>query len=376
MGRQKGQTSIEFLRSIAKRSQNGLVKVLYVRNLAPITNEEQLQLLFSMGGALRVERVKKMRDFAFIHYSKREDAENALGKFDGVTVDGCTLEVTWAKPPETQKQRSSTDKHDTLTNIYRHLNYDGPENNFDFNLLQNAGFSMFPRGNMRSRLPAPNSKNSFMVTRPIQLLNYVCLENGWGEPEYRVSSIESEPSEFFYVCLVIIPGSPLQNQKFMCDKVCKSPEEAKFHAASYVLKKFNITDADGPLVSPPNPLNNSNSFFNLSKNFSTSNSLNLSKTGNASNLGFYPSPKTIPSPKPFKATGQMPFCFGERGQGDAGNFMMNSQTMDNCNFDDLDASSLLDPNTSVEPNSLLSLLASMAVASSNTEMPLYNKPKL
>ncbi|CAL1293522.1 unnamed protein product, partial [Larinioides sclopetarius] len=59
------------------------VKVLYVRNLAPITTEEQLHLLFSMGGALRVERVKKMRDFAFIHYSKREDAETALQKFDG-----------------------------------------------------------------------------------------------------------------------------------------------------------------------------------------------------------------------------------------------------------------------------------------------------
>ncbi|PRD21257.1 UNVERIFIED_CONTAM: Rbm46 [Trichonephila clavipes] len=58
------------------------VKVLYVRNLAPVTTEDQLLLLFSMGGALRVERVKKMRDFAFVHYNKREDAENALGKFD------------------------------------------------------------------------------------------------------------------------------------------------------------------------------------------------------------------------------------------------------------------------------------------------------
>ncbi|GFU05952.1 probable RNA-binding protein 46 [Trichonephila clavipes] len=355
------------------------VKVLYVRNLAPVTTEDQLLLLFSMGGALRVERVKKMRDFAFVHYNKREDAENALGKFDGVTVDGCTLEVTWAKPPETQKQRSSIDKRDALSNLYRHINYDGLENNFDFNLLQNAGFSMFPRGNVRSRLPVstfPNLKNTFTITRPIQLLNYICLENGWGEPEYHVSCLESEPSELFFVCWVLISGFPLQNQKFMSDRVCKSPEEARYYAASYVLKKLNITDADGPIVSPPNSLNNSNSFTSLPKNFTANNSLSLSKTANASNLNFCSSPKTIPPPKPFKASGQMPFCFGERGQGDVGNFMMNSQAMDNCNFDDLDTSSLLDPNTSIEPNSLLGLIASMAVASSNTEMPMYNKPKL
>lgn len=60
-----------------------------MRNLSPITTEDQLLLLFSMGGALRVERVKKMRDFAFIHYSKREDAENALQKFDGKFLFSC-----------------------------------------------------------------------------------------------------------------------------------------------------------------------------------------------------------------------------------------------------------------------------------------------
>ncbi|GFR20243.1 probable RNA-binding protein 46 [Trichonephila clavata] len=371
---------MKYLRSSSRYIlQRGVVKVLYVRNLAPVTTEDQLLLLFSMGGALRVERVKKMRDFAFVHYNKREDAENALGKFDGVTVDGCTLEVTWAKPPETQKQRSSIDKRDALSNLYRQINYDGLENNFDFNLLQNAGFSMFPRGNVRSRFPVstfPNLKNTFTITRPIQLLNYICLENGWGEPEYHVSCLESEPSELFFVCWVLISGFPLQNQKFMSDRVCKSPEEARYYAASYVLKKLNITDADGPIVSPPNSLNNTNSFTSLPKNFSANNSLSLSKTANASNLNFCSSPKTIPPPKPFKAPGQMPFCFGERGQGDVGNFMMNSQAMDNCNFDDLDTSSLLDPNTSIEPNSLLGLIASMAVASSNTEMPMYNKPKL
>ncbi|XP_055931312.1 probable RNA-binding protein 46 [Argiope bruennichi] len=359
------------------------VKVLYVRNLAPITTEEQLLLLFSMGGALRVERVKKMRDFAFIHYSKREDAESALQKFDGVTVDGCALEVTWAKPPETQKTRSPTDKRDTLANLYRHLGYDNFDHSFDFSLLQNAGsgFPMFSKGNARSRLSIPtfpNLKNSFTITRPIQLLNYICLENGWGEPEYHVSCIESEPSELFFVCWVLIPGFPSQHQKFMSDKVSKSPEEARYCAASYVLKKLNITDIEGPVVSPPPSMSNSNSYTNFCKNMASTNSgLGLTKSANISNLGFCSSPKTVPATKCLKSQFQMPYCFGERGQGDVGNFMSSSPTMDGCTFDDLDsASSLLDPNTPIEPNSILGLIASMAAASTNNEMPMYNKPKL
>ncbi|KAF8794475.1 putative RNA-binding protein 46 like protein [Argiope bruennichi] len=373
------ETMRRFLRSTQQRLvlPNTVVKVLYVRNLAPITTEEQLLLLFSMGGALRVERVKKMRDFAFIHYSKREDAESALQKFDGVTVDGCALEVTWAKPPETQKTRSPTDKRDTLANLYRHLGYDNFDHSFDFSLLQNAGsgFPMFSKGNTRSRLSIPtfpNLKNSFTITRPIQLLNYICLENGWGEPEYHVSCIESEPSELFFVCWVLIPGFPSQHQKFMSDKVSKSPEEARYCAASYVLKKLNITDIEGPVVSPPPSMSNSNSYTNFCKNMASTNSgLGLTKSG------FCSSPKTVPATKCLKSQFQMPYCFGERGQGDIGNFMSSSPTMDGCTFDDLDsASSLLDPNTPIEPNSILGLIASMAAASTNNEMPMYNKPKL
>lgn len=57
--------------------------VLYIRNLSSKTTEEQLHIVFSMGGALRIDRVKKLRDFAFIHYARREDAEAALERFDG-----------------------------------------------------------------------------------------------------------------------------------------------------------------------------------------------------------------------------------------------------------------------------------------------------
>ena len=59
------------------------VTVLYVRNLMMSTTEEKLKEIFSLDGKLKVEKVKKLRDFAFVHYRNREDAEEALAKLNG-----------------------------------------------------------------------------------------------------------------------------------------------------------------------------------------------------------------------------------------------------------------------------------------------------
>jgi RNA recognition motif-containing protein len=48
------------------------VKVLYVRHLKEVVTEDQLRAMFSEYG--EVERSKKIRDYAFIHYTKRECA--------------------------------------------------------------------------------------------------------------------------------------------------------------------------------------------------------------------------------------------------------------------------------------------------------------
>ncbi|XP_015923223.1 probable RNA-binding protein 46 isoform X2 [Parasteatoda tepidariorum] len=351
------------------------VKVLYVRNLSALTTEDQLLRLFSMGGVLRVERVKKMRDFAFIHYSKREDAENALKQLDGCVFDGCTLEVTWAKPPDAQKLRSPSDKRDSLHSIYKHLNYDSLESSFDHlglspdSILTNYN-PLLSRANLKSRLPLSsniqNFKSPFTVTRPIQLLNYICLENGWGEPIFNVSCIETDPSELFFVCSVVIPGFTPMVRKFMSDKVCRSPEEAKYNGASYVLKKLSITDIDGPVV-PPSP-SASNSF---SKNYSMGSGLFSGKS--IGNLDFCSPQKSSPI-QPFKTQGQFSSFLNERGQGDG--FMNAAQSLDGNAFDDLEnCPPLLDPNTPIEPNSILGLLASVAAAS-NVDLPIFNKPKL
>lgn len=48
------------------------VKVLYVRNLKEAVTEEQLKEMFSAYG--EVDRAKKIRDYAFIHFMEREPA--------------------------------------------------------------------------------------------------------------------------------------------------------------------------------------------------------------------------------------------------------------------------------------------------------------
>ena len=56
--------------------------VLYVRNLLLSTTEDQIRDAFSRAADGGVERVKKLRDFAFVHFSNRDKAARAQEKLD------------------------------------------------------------------------------------------------------------------------------------------------------------------------------------------------------------------------------------------------------------------------------------------------------
>ncbi|XP_068080798.1 APOBEC1 complementation factor isoform X1 [Danio rerio] len=74
------------------------VKILYVRNLMLPTTEETIEKEFNSIKPGAVERVKKIRDYAFVHFSQREDAINAMNALNGKVIDGSPIEVTLAKP--------------------------------------------------------------------------------------------------------------------------------------------------------------------------------------------------------------------------------------------------------------------------------------
>uniref|UniRef100_A0A5K3FJY1 TORC_N domain-containing protein n=1 Tax=Mesocestoides corti TaxID=53468 RepID=A0A5K3FJY1_MESCO len=78
------------------------VRILYVRNLMLHTTEETLRDQFNLAAGFKsaVERVKKMKDYAFIHFTDRIFAANALAIMDGYYLDGSRIEVSWAKPAD------------------------------------------------------------------------------------------------------------------------------------------------------------------------------------------------------------------------------------------------------------------------------------
>ncbi|XP_076372719.1 heterogeneous nuclear ribonucleoprotein R-like isoform X2 [Tachypleus tridentatus] len=79
------------------------VKVLYSRNLTATVTEEKLKELFEGYG--RVERVKKIKDYAFIHFEDRECAIRAMDALNGKDVDGAAIEISLAKPPSDKKKK-------------------------------------------------------------------------------------------------------------------------------------------------------------------------------------------------------------------------------------------------------------------------------
>lgn len=79
------------------------VKVLYVKNLKLSVTEENLRKAFEPYGP--IERVKKAKDYGFIHFENREDAIRAMEELNGTPLDDSALEISLAKPPSKQKKQ-------------------------------------------------------------------------------------------------------------------------------------------------------------------------------------------------------------------------------------------------------------------------------
>uniref|UniRef100_A0A3B5KSM1 RNA-binding protein 47 n=1 Tax=Xiphophorus couchianus TaxID=32473 RepID=A0A3B5KSM1_9TELE len=79
------------------------VKILYVRNLMMETSEETIRNIFSQWNPGCVERVKKIRDYAFVHFMSRDDAVLAMDHLNGTEIEGSCIEVTLAKPVDKEQ---------------------------------------------------------------------------------------------------------------------------------------------------------------------------------------------------------------------------------------------------------------------------------
>ena len=57
------------------------VKVLYVRNLKSDISEDELKEKFEPFG--KIERVKKIKDYGFVHFEERDSAVKAMDELNG-----------------------------------------------------------------------------------------------------------------------------------------------------------------------------------------------------------------------------------------------------------------------------------------------------
>ncbi|XP_061521655.1 heterogeneous nuclear ribonucleoprotein R-like isoform X2 [Phycodurus eques] len=78
------------------------VKVLFVRKLATAVTEELLEKTFSQFGKL--ERVKKLKDYAFVHFEERDAAVKAMDEMNGKELGGDEIEIVLAKPPDKKRK--------------------------------------------------------------------------------------------------------------------------------------------------------------------------------------------------------------------------------------------------------------------------------
>ncbi|XP_018420325.1 PREDICTED: RNA-binding protein 47 isoform X3 [Nanorana parkeri] len=79
------------------------VKILYVRNLMIETSEDIIKKVFGQYNPGCVERVKKIRDYAFVHFTSRDDAVLAMRNLNGTELEGSCIEVTLAKPVDKEQ---------------------------------------------------------------------------------------------------------------------------------------------------------------------------------------------------------------------------------------------------------------------------------
>ena len=80
------------------------VKVLYVKNLSSETTEEELKKAFEEYGKL--EKVRKMKDYAFIHFDQRDDAVKAMEAQNGKALGKAILDISLAKPLTDKKKQA------------------------------------------------------------------------------------------------------------------------------------------------------------------------------------------------------------------------------------------------------------------------------
>ncbi|KAM8808337.1 putative RNA-binding protein 46 [Eudromia elegans] len=230
------------------------VKVLYVRNLMISTTEDTIKAEFNKFKPGVVERVKKLRDYAFVHFFNREDAVAAMSVMNGKCIDGASIEVTLAKPvnkESTWRQHLNGQISPSSESL---LGFPNKEDGHQKSLGKTSSLSVRPNGQHSPNLPEmerctypffPGTKltpismyslKSSHFSSAVMHLDYYCNKNNWAPPEYYLYSTTSQDGKILLVYKIVIPSIANGSQSyFMPDKLCTTLEDAKELAAQFTL---------------------------------------------------------------------------------------------------------------------------------------------
>ncbi|XP_041365782.1 APOBEC1 complementation factor-like isoform X2 [Gigantopelta aegis] len=259
------------------------VRILYVRNLMLNTSEETIKEVFEKAVEKEdcIERVKKLRDYAFVHFKTRDDALKAMESLDGSTLEGSTLEVVLAKPVDKNdfsrvlrgNKSAVSEENDAKTvvpQVYGYQ-YEAPFTTPAFYSQGVQRGAIGIRGILRGRGRGAAGSRGAGGTRgyttatfavrdgykkhPVEILDEMCQKNGWGTPIYQLHSAvhrEGAGDMQLFLFKVTIPALASQNPNpFQPNKLCRSVEEAKSYAAEYVLAQLGLPVESAEITATP-----------------------------------------------------------------------------------------------------------------------------
>ncbi|PZC75804.1 hypothetical protein B5X24_HaOG205624 [Helicoverpa armigera] len=248
------------------------VKVLYVRNFQIRTTPDTIQSVFESAIKNQVERVKKIYDYAFIHFFKREHAELAMKKLQNAEIDGSNIEIRWAKPVvreiyRIQKLNRGNAKFNNCFNLSQTLLMyrQQMENNTHIaSPKEDEGIGSATAGESPCGSPSDSPNYSYAPKDQYPLapakLESMCKRYMWVPPVYNFQKYSDPIHSELWVGKVELPhvGLPLISppRRFgpLATRPCLSMQQAQIEAAETALQVIKMLKASHIQQSmPPQP---------------------------------------------------------------------------------------------------------------------------
>ncbi|XP_034824338.1 probable RNA-binding protein 46 isoform X1 [Maniola hyperantus] len=241
------------------------VKVLYVRNFAMSTTPEMIKKMFEEVINHKVERIKKIYDYCFIHFYERAHAELAISKLQNADIDGSAIEISWAKPVDRElyyiqklnrgnaKFNKNLDLAQTLALYKQHLD----KKEYASSSPKDEGIGSAYAGDSPCISPldfkptyaslTPQSNNYTLAPAKLESM---CKRYLWSPPIYHYQKYMDPTGVDLWVSSVELPqvGQPLlatpKRIGPLASRACYYMEQAHAEAAEIALQTLKMLRVD------------------------------------------------------------------------------------------------------------------------------------